>query len=400
MQALLDSTWHTVQPALREAVGEAVWTAWLAQLRPLFLERGVLHVEAPNRMVAERVEQLYGDLLEREISAAFGTAISLSVSPAPRSLLPDELEVGPMQPIVDRSNKTAWLLMQALHEGRALPSKQFLFHGPAGCGKTFLLGWWRSSRPGVLWRDAQQLVDSHGAARRERRTVAWRDELSVPGDLVVDELHRLAGHARVQGELAAILEHRAASGLVTLLASRWHPREIRDLGDRLRTWLLAGFVTQLEPPGPEARLAYLRALEGPPSRNGRADAIHRLAQDVTGGFPELRRAWSLERHRDRPATQKRYFELIDPRSTFERARGAVAAAFGVEIEELMGDTQRRRVSQARKVLAMLCVRSGLSRAEVGRFLGKTRAAVSYMIQSLELELIADSELAQRVESLV
>jgi chromosomal replication initiator protein len=195
-----------------------------------------------------------------------------------------------------------------------------------------------------------------------------------------------------------VLEHRHARAKTTLLASRWHPSEIRELDERLRTWLLAGFVTQLEAPGPEARLAYLRALEGAPSRNGRADAILKLAQDVQGGFPELRRAWSIERQGAHDPRHARYFELIDPRGTFERVRAAVAERFDVPVPDLMGDTQRRRVSQARKVLALVCVRAGLSRAEVGRFLGKTRAAVSYMIQSIEAELGGDAELAALVEA--
>ncbi|MFO1052115.1 MAG: DnaA/Hda family protein [Planctomycetota bacterium] len=401
MQALLESTWRDVQPALRAAVGDAVHDAWLAQLQPMFLERGVLHIEAPNRMVAERVMQLYRELIERELSASFGTAIGISVTAAPKAMQPDELEVGPMQPIVDRSNRTAWLLLQALYEGRALPSRQFLFHGPAGIGKSFLLQWWRSSRGdrNVVWRDATALIHAHQALRRERGSDTWREELLDPRDLVIDEVHRLAGHTRVQRDLAGVLEARAEAGVVTLLASRWHPREIREVDDRLRTWLLAGFVTEIESPGPEARLAYLRALEGPPSRNGRAEAIHDLAQQTQGGFPELRRAWTLDRLRDQPGHARRYFELIDPRSIFDRVRRAVVDAFGVPMDELLGDTQRRHVSQARKVLALLCVRAGLSRAEVGRFLTRTRAAVSYMIQSIESELPGDADLARRVEEL-
>lgn len=401
MQALLDATWERVRPALRAVVGQAVFDSWLGTLRPLALERGVLHLEAPSRMAADRVADLYGELVEREVSREFGTSITVSIVPAPESLVPDALEVGPTQPVIDPSNRTAWLVLQALHEGRELPSPLFLFHGPAGCGKTFLLEWWKRHRRGrVRWFDGPKVVRMFQSALRERRVPALRAELCEDIDLVIDEVHRLAGHQRIQQELAKVLEARSHLAAPTLMASRWHPTDIRDLQPGLRTWLLAGFVARMEPPGVQARLAFLRALEGARSRNGRAPAIERLAREVQGGFPELRRAWALDRHRSHPYIEKKYFELIDPRRAFDRARDRVAAAYGIDPAELCGESQRRRVSQARKVLCWLCVRSGLSRAEVGRYLGRTRAAISYAMKSLEGELAADEALLREVEGLL
>ncbi len=401
MRALVESTWDRVQPALRAVVGEAVHEAWLKALRPLALERGVLHLEAQNRMVCERVDQLYRELLEREVSREFGTPIAVEIVPAPDSLVPDALEVGPSRPIIDGSNRTAWLVIQALVDGRSMPSRLFLFHGPEGCGKTFLLQFWRKARRGpVLWFDGPQLVKAFQQALRERRVAAFRDELCQDVDLVIDELHRVAGHLRIQQELTRVLEARAELSAVTLLSARWHPRDVRDFDEALRTWLLAGFVTRVEPPSVGGRLAFLRALEGTRSRNGRADAIERLARDVQGSFPDLRKAWALDRHRSHPYIERKYFELIDPRRAFDRSPVKVAEAFGVEAEEIASDSQRRRASQARKVLCWLCVRSGLSRAEVGRYLGRTRAAISYAMKSFEQDLLEDAALRGRVEALL
>ena len=61
----------------------------------------------------------------------------------------------------------------------------------------------------------------------------------------------------------------------------------------------------------------------------------------------------------------------------------------------------RRVSQARKILAWLCVQEGLSRAEVGRFLNhRSRAAISYLTKSLEKEMAESVDVRQQVESLL
>jgi chromosomal replication initiation ATPase DnaA len=78
----------------------------------------------------------------------------------------------------------------------------------------------------------------------------------------------------------------------------------------------------------------------------------------------------------------------------------VARRLGVAVQDLLGNGQGRAVSRARKVLAMLCRQHGLSGSEVGRFLnGRTRAAISYMVKSLEKELERSPELRAQLEGL-
>ncbi|MCA8974783.1 MAG: hypothetical protein KDC98_08675, partial [Planctomycetes bacterium] len=70
-------------------------------------------------------------------------------------------------------------------------------------------------------------------------------------------------------------------------------------------------------------------------------------------------------------------------------------------QDLLGKSQGRAVSRARKVLALLCLEQGLSGGEVGRFLaGRTRAAVSYMVRSLQTEMAKSAELRQTIEGLL
>jgi hypothetical protein len=162
--------------------------------------------------------------------------------------------------------------------------------------------------------------------------------------------------------------------------------------------MLSGFVARLELPGPLGRLRYLRALEGAPSRNGRAHAVEGLAQQFAGSYPELRAAWTASRQGSLPA---KYLELIDPARVFARVRDRVSERLQVTADELLGKGQGRRLSQARKVLAFLCVQEGLSRAEVGRFLcARTRAAVSYMTKSLARDMAESPEVRALVEGLL
>ena len=402
MLPVLEEIWARVQDALCARAGAAAYTAWLRELRPMSLERGTAYLEATNRLTADRVRTLFRPLLEEVLSAEMGTRLQVELQANEPGQQFDALEVSPQQPIVDEGNRTAWLVLKSLGRGRPLPSNRFVFHGQSGVGKTFLLRWWRDltvGRPGrgaSAWFDLGGLLKAFQAAHQERRVDGLRTELLVNKPLVVDEVHRVAGKPKLQQFLLGVLQARESLSSPTLLASRWHPTDIRELDPSLASILLAGFVTSIERPGPLGRLRYLRALEGTPSRNGRASMVESVAQQPAT-FPELRAAWARARGAKLPP---KYLELIDPGSVFARLRDRVAEKCGVPAQELPGKRQGRAISRARKMLAYLCLQQGLSGSEVGRFLGgRTRAAVSYMALSLQTELANSAELRQLLEGL-
>lgn len=291
---------------------------------------------------------------------------------------------GPARSVVDPARRRA-------------PTNLYVFHGPPGVGKTFLLRWWREQMPvRSMWFDLPQLLKAFQSAHHDRRVDRLHDELVTGLPLVLDELHRIAGKPGLQKFVLQVLRAREALAEPTLLASRWHPREIRELDESLGSSLLAGFVCGVERPGPMARLRYLRALEGAPSRNGRAAQVESLAQQAIGGYPELRAAWAASRGQALPP---RYLELIDPGRVFQRTRDRVADKFGVSATDLAGKGQGRALSRARKVLALLCQQQGLSGGEIGRYLDRTRAAVSYLLKTLQRDLERSPELRALVEEL-
>ena len=403
MLSLLREIWGRVQEDIKSKAGDAAYGSWIADLRPLALERGTCFLEAPSRMACERIQRLYAPLLEECISGEMGTRISVRVSPAPDAVLSDDLEVSPTRPVVDECNKTSFLVLQNLVEKTpGLPSNLFLFYGEAGVGKTYLLRWWRDlSGDRAVIRDGLALRKAFQIKVRDQKVADLEQELTDPRPLVIDGVHRFSRHRRAQRELGRILKARGALDILTLITSRWHPREIWDLDPVLESFLLSGFVSQIKLPGHSARLRYLRALEGSAARNGRASAVETLARKVSGSFRDLQRAWALERHGLQHERHGRYLQLIDPSREFRRILDRVVERLGVPREELLGKGQARRITRARQALAWLLVKAGLSQAEVGRHMnGRSRAAISYCVKTIEKRMANSHEVRKLVEGLL
>ncbi len=420
MLLLLEECWSRVQDTLRECVGVATYEAWIEGLRPVLLERSTIYLEADTRLAADRVRALFSSTLAEVLSKEFGTDLNIEIQAREADRL-EELEVSPQRPIIDDGNRTAYLVLQSLlpanrrrmdsaelgaerwefggdvQPNRLVPSSLYVFHGPPGVGKTFLLRWWREQMPlRSMWFDLTDLLRAFQRVHQDKRVEELHQELCADLPLVIDEIHRISHKPALQAFLQNVLRTREANGSQTIFSSRWHPREVRDLDASLSSSLLAGFVAAIERPSALGRLRYLRALEGKPSRNGRALAIESLAQKVTGSYPEIRGAWAASRGQNLPP---RYLELIDPARVFGRVRDRIAERYGISPSDLCGKGQGRALSRARKVMALLCQQQGLSGGEIGRFLKRTRAAVSYMLLSLQKELDKSPDLRREVEGL-
>lgn len=404
MLDVLSDTWQQIQEELRRRAGDAAYQAWLQSLRPMALERGICYLEAPNRMVCDRVRTLFTPLLSQCLSEGFGGAkMGVHINPAPESLMPGALEVSPTQPVVDPANETAVRVLESLLEDRGrLPGQLFLFYGSPGVGKTFLLRWWADLNPDKprVW-DGLKLRQAFQVCIRDQRSQALVEELVAHQSLVIDGVHRFAGHARAQRELLRALRRRAELELPTLVTSRHHPGDTWRIDKGLQSHLMSGFVHEIQNPSHAARLHYLRALEGSASSNGRAGAVEQLARQVQGSYQDLREAWVMQHHGLDRAAGSNYLRLIDPGQVFRRILRRCSERLGVSEEELRGKGQARRITLARQALCWVGVQEGLSQAEIARHLGgRTRASVSYSIQKIERRMAEDASVRAMVEGLL
>jgi chromosomal replication initiator protein len=318
--------------------------------------------------------------------------------------------------VVGPSNRLA---VAAAQEVAAAPGRLYnplFIYGPSGLGKTHLLhsigAHMLGARPGlrIVMVDGETFTHHYVAYLRDRKSDRFRRFFRSADVWLVDDIEFLAGKEHTKEEFFHTFNALHQSGRQIVLTSNRSPRELRSMDDRLRTRFEAGLIADIAPPSIETRVAILqsrceaedwavpsdvlffiaeaiqsnvRALEG---------AVTRLVVNasVLGVPMDIELAQNVLTHFfiDKRATSRK------PRLPMEAIIGAVADAFGLPAETLLGQRRDRRSALARQVAMYLCRELGdeTSRSIGAALGGRDHTTVQRAIQKVEALLPTDPEL--------
>lgn len=368
------------------------------------LEKSILVLSArhpsPSSACLEKARRLIAASMTRLV----GTRISVRI----QALRKTGPELGPADacndPILDDSNRTAHLLLQALAENKAPDLNPVFIYGPAGVGKSHLVRWFlsRNDVEASYWEglDFYKVVSG---TLRAGEFGEFRQSLLQIKLLVLDEVHRLRGKRRTQEELCLLMDEWMARGTQVLFLGRHHPNEIRDIGPGLASRFLGGFTVEMSHPGSKAREEFLRRAGFSPLR-----AQRELPQAGRPrlSYRDLERM--LHRHRTgddhngdgRPGERGEAGALDANPCRVQHCLERVASAFGLEVDEIHSRSSCRKVSLPRQVSVYLLRREGKSHSELARTFGwKSPSSVHYAIQRIEERMAQDREFREVVEGL-
>lgn len=309
----------------------------------------------------------------------------------------------PSQFVLLPENRSAVLALRRL--GRRLgPHRSafvLLLHGPPGTGKSHLaddLLEWAAPRVAVVRRDAADWAVGDEADLGEARGCDL---------LIVEDLQHLP--ARAAGAFAALLDHRAARGLTTLLTASRGPAELENLSARLASRLSGGLIVGLRPLGLASRRRFLKQRAAARHVALRPDVLDWLARQTPGSGRQLLAA--LEQVRALAATLpappevaavRAYLEgqLAGRRLTVEGITERVGFAFRVEPKLIRGRDRQPGILWPRQVSMYLArAMTPMSLAQIGSYFGRDHTTVRHACQKVADVMAADIEAAGRVREL-
>ena len=408
--------WNDCSDSLRSQVSDATWRAWFSAIRPVAVANGTLVLAVPSGVVRDRLEGRFHGLVHdalldssgKEVQFRFDVQVNdhdseeparnreelrLVERDAPSSAAarngrfapvlasdaPGAADDVPLNPrytferfVTGPSNRFAHAAALSVAEAPARAYNPLFVYGSAGLGKTHLLqavgNYVHENFPRMRVRyvstetfmnvfvETLRAKDDMGAFRRRYR------ECDL---LLIDDVQFMDRKESLQEELFHTFNSLYGSSKQIVLTSDRAPRAIENLEDRLRSRLLSGLTTDIQPPELETRIAILRTKAEHEHSVVGDDVLDLIATKVKENIRELEGALirvtayaSLNRQ---PLTRELAESVLadfvasqQPRQITARQIIDVSARhFGFSVDELIGPSRRRPLVIARQIAMFL-----------------------------------------------
>lgn len=417
--------WNDCSGTLRSQVSEAAWKAWFSGIRPLAIANGTLVLAVPNALVRERLEGRFAALLQDALHDTSGRDypirfdVEVAEPPAGDDAMPPRTTPGgdlrhlsdretseaqtsairsadgrstngdrtttasgpdaPFNPrytfdafVIGPSNRFAHAAALSVAEAPARSYNPLFVYGSAGLGKTHLLqaigNYVRENFPRLRVRyvstetfmnefvETLRAKDDMGAFRRRYR------ECDV---LLIDDVQFMDRKESLQEELFHTFNSLYGASKQIVLTSDRPPKAIATLEDRLRSRLLAGLTTDIQPPELETRIAILRTKAEHEGAVVSDEVLDFIASNVRDNIRELEgaliRVTAFASLNGQPLTRETAEIVLadmvaasQPRQiTAGQILETTAKHFGFTVDDLCGPSRRRPLVMARQIAMYL-----------------------------------------------
>ena len=295
--------------------------------------------------------------------------------------------------------------------------RPLLICGPVGCGKTSIAihlaalaaveKQIASDIDSVKFLPAVDFAREYAEAVDSDDIQPFREVIDDVPILVIDDVHLMVDKPAAQEELAARLDMRSTTGLVTLLTSRRLPSDIEAIRSRLASRAMSGLCVSLSNPKRDARKLILAELALRHDLDLNETLIETLNERLADDLPvraleSATKQISLWCRMNQTVVDQEAIaaavESTGQSSEIELSKitQTIARMMGLKTGDLRSLSRKQSIVRARS-LAMYIARKSTRKSlqQIGEYYGgRDHSTVLHSIRKIETALASDADLHQ------
>jgi chromosomal replication initiator protein len=432
----MESVWQGLKEILRSKIPEGSYRVWIAPLTYGGTDGDTIIIHCPNQFFVSWVQEHYLHMLnEALIQEGLAWKIRLSPAEIAKEAARNQLHLPNFAPsevprprfcerftfnefVVGDSNRYAFSACWDAANGGNNHSKVIYLHSDAGLGKSHLT---QAVGQKILENSADtrlcyltanefttQVVRSIKNGQMDAFVRRYQKDCDV---LLLEEVHSFAGRERTQAELALALDPLMDEGKTIVFTGSQLPRQIPSVNDQLRSRLVSGLITSINPPGMSTRK---KILERKAKNHGiclREEIIDFLAQHLMGDIRRIEgaviglvtKSSLLRQPIDMDLAREVVKDLVgEPEPiTVVTIRKTICHYFQLSRDEICSKSRKSSITRPRQMAMFLARRYTESSLEtIGREFNRDHATVLHSVNRIKKQLNESGKLRHQLEFLI
>ena len=322
----------------------------------------------------------------------------------------DSFVVGPSNRMAHAACMAVAESTDSIHNSRSY--NPLFLYGGVGMGKTHLLHAIGNAAQEkglyVLYVSSEEFTNDLVEAIRNRSTAAFRERYRRADVLLVDDIQFIAGKESTQEEFFHTFNTLHGQDKQIIMSSDRPPKAMVTLEERLLSRFEWGLTVDIQPPDMETRIAILRTKAERSGRQVPPEILDSIARQIQSNIREMEGALTrvlayadLSGQALTPElVNTALADLLPNRSTIEPDQivNAVATAFGLTTERLIGRDRTREVALPRQI-AMYLLREeiNISLPQIGAQLGgRDHTTVMYACEKVNDLIERDDRMRRQI----
>ncbi len=321
--------------------------------------------------------------------------------------------------VIGNCNKIAYMACRCVAENLGKVYNPLFIYGSTGLGKTHLLHATahevlaRNPKANIIYTTADTFMSELVYYLQKGSILSFRKRYRNVDLLLIDDVQFLQGKERTQIELYHIFNALYLIGKQVILSSDTPPKDLKGLQERLKSRFVSGLVVEVKKPDLETKLSIIRKKSKELNVKIPHDVSLLLAKTITSNIRELEGSISrLKAYSEmlgRPMTLdfardvlKDILEVQDVEDlSIEKIQKEVANYFAVNLNELTGNSRKKKVVLARQIAMYLSrILTDKSLNEISKsFKKKDHTTVLNAIEKIDKSMERDRKLKLTVEFL-